>query len=152
MTVKTTTGDGTATTAAGDTTAAAAGELTPVTLQLQWVTQSQFAGYFAAVDQGFYEAEGLEVEIAEGAVDIVPQQVVASGEAEFGLAWVPKALVSNEEGADLVNIAQVFQRSGTWRCRGRTPGSARRPTGTESGSAWGSATSSSSPPPSRSST
>ena len=82
-------------------------------MQLQWVTQSQFAGYFAAVDQGFYEDEGLDVTILEGAVDIVPQQVVASGQAEFGLAWVPKALVSNEEGAGLVNIGQVFQRSGT---------------------------------------
>jgi NitT/TauT family transport system substrate-binding protein len=82
-------------------------------LQLQWVTQSQFAGYFAAVDQGFYADEGLDVTILEGAVDIVPQQVVASGQAEFGLAWVPKALVSNEEGAGLVNIGQVFQRSGT---------------------------------------
>ena len=88
-------------------------ELTPVRLQLQWVTQSQFAGYFAAVDQGFYEDEGLDVTILEGAVDIVPQQVVAAGQAEFGLAWVPKALVSNEEGAGLVNIGQVFQRSGT---------------------------------------
>ncbi len=97
-----------------ETTAGAAPEeLTPVKLQLQWVTQSQFAGYFAAVDQGFYEAEGLDVEILEGAVDIVPQQVVAAGEAEFGLAWVPKALVSLEEGANLVNIGQVFQRSGT---------------------------------------
>jgi len=89
------------------------GELTPVNLQLQWVTQSQFAGYFAAVDQGFYEDEGLDLTILEGAVDIVPQQVVASGQAQFGLAWVPKALVSNEEGAGLVNIGQVFQRSGT---------------------------------------
>jgi NitT/TauT family transport system substrate-binding protein len=89
------------------------GELTPINLQLQWVTQSQFAGYFAAVDQGFYEDEGLDVTILQGAVDIVPQQVVASGQAQFGLAWVPKALVSNEEGAGLVNIAQVFQRSGT---------------------------------------
>ena len=88
-------------------------ELTPVKLQLQWVTQSQFAGYFAAVDQGFYADEGLDVSILEGAVDIVPQTVVASGQAEFGLAWVPKALVSNEEGAGLVNIGQVFQRSGT---------------------------------------
>lgn len=95
---------------AGTTEAA---ELTPVRLQLQWVTQSQFAGYFAAVDQGFYAQEGLDVTILEGAVDIVPQQVVAAGQAEFGLAWVPKALVSNEEGAGLVNIAQVFQRSGT---------------------------------------
>ena len=98
-------------TACGDDDAG--GELTPINLQLQWVTQSQFAGYFAAVDQGFYEDEGLDVTILEGAVDIVPQQVVASGRAEFGLAWVPKALVSNEEGAGLVNIGQVFQRSGT---------------------------------------
>ncbi len=88
-------------------------ELVPIKLQLQWVTQAQFAGYFAAVDQGFYEDEGLDVTILEGAVDIVPQQVVASGQAEFGLAWVPKALVSNEESAGLVNIGQVFQRSGT---------------------------------------
>ncbi len=89
------------------------GELTPVNLQLQWFAQAQFAGYYAAVDQGFYEDEGLDVTILEGAVEIVPQQVVASGQAEFGLAWVPKALVSNEEGAGLVNIGQVFQRSGT---------------------------------------
>lgn len=88
-------------------------ELVPIKLQLQWVTQAQFAGYFAAVDKGFYEDEGLDVTILQGAVDIVPQQVVASGQAEFGLAWVPKALVSNEEGAGLVNIGQVFQRSGT---------------------------------------
>lgn len=88
-------------------------ELTPVRLQLQWVAQSQFAGYYAAVDQGYYEEEGLDVEILEGAVDIVPQQVVASGGAEFGIAWVPKVLASREEGADLVNIAQIFQRSGT---------------------------------------
>lgn len=90
-----------------------AGEMEKVRLQLQWVPQSQFAGYFAAVDQGFYADEGLDVEIIPGAVEIVPQQVVAQGGAEFGLAWVPKALKSNEEGTDLVNIAQVFQRSGT---------------------------------------
>ena len=92
---------------------AASGEMTPVSLQLQWFAQAQFAGYYAAVDQGFYEEEGLDVTILEGAVDIVPQQVVATGGAEFGIAWVPKALVSNEEGAGLVNVGQVFQRSGT---------------------------------------
>jgi NitT/TauT family transport system substrate-binding protein len=108
-------GDATETTAAGETTTteAATGELTPIRLQLQWVTQAQFAGYFAAIEQGFYTDAGLDVTILEGAVDIVPQQVVASGGAEFGLAWVPKALVSREEGADIVNIGQVFQRSGT---------------------------------------
>lgn len=88
-------------------------DLTPVSLQLQWVAQSQFAGYYAALDQGFYEEEGLDVTILEGAVEIVPQQVVASGGAEFGIAWVPKVLESNEQGVNLVNIAQVFQRSGT---------------------------------------
>lgn len=88
-------------------------ELTPVSLQLQWVAQSQFAGYYAAKDQGIYEANCLDVTILEGAVEIVPQQVVASGEAEFGISWVPKMLASREAGADLVNIAQVFQRSGT---------------------------------------
>lgn len=88
-------------------------EMTQVRLQLQWVTQSQFAGYFAAVDQGFYAEQGLDVEILQGAVDIVPQTVVAAGNAEFGVAWLPKVLASIEEGADLVQIAQVFQRSGT---------------------------------------
>lgn len=88
-------------------------DLTPINLQLQWVAQSQFAGYYAAVAEGYYEEEGLDVTILEGAVEIVPQQVVASGGAQFGLAWVPKVLESNEQGVNLVNIAQVFQRSGT---------------------------------------
>ena len=88
-------------------------ELTPVSIQLQWVAQSQFAGYYAAVAEGFYEDEGLDVTILEGAVEVVPQQVVASGDAEFGIAWVPKVLESREAGADLVNVGQIFQRSGT---------------------------------------
>ena len=88
-------------------------DLVPVRLQLQWVAQSQFAGYYAAVAEGFYADEGLDVTILEGAVEIVPQQVVTSGGAEFGIAWVPKVLESREAGANLVNIAQIFQRSGT---------------------------------------
>jgi len=87
--------------------------MTNVTLQLQWVTQSQFAGYYAAVDKGFYHDEGLNVTIKEGAVEIVPQQVLASGQADFAVSWVPKALVSREEGAKIVDVGQVFQRSGT---------------------------------------
>jgi NitT/TauT family transport system substrate-binding protein len=87
--------------------------LTRVTLQLQWVTQSQFAGYYVAADKGLYHAEGLNVAIKVGAVEIVPQQVVAAGGAQFGIAWLPKVLASREQGARLVNIAQVFQRSGT---------------------------------------
>ncbi len=88
-------------------------DLVEIRLQLQWVTQSQFAGYYAALDLGFFEDEGLDVTILEGAVELVPQQVVASGGAEFGLSWVPKVLESNEAGVNLVNIAQIFQRSGT---------------------------------------
>jgi NitT/TauT family transport system substrate-binding protein len=100
-------------TTAPEPTAAQTGELTPVRLQLQWVAQSQFAGYYAALAEGYYEEEGLDVTILEGAPEIVPQQVCANGGAEFCLAWVPKALQSRAEGADLVNISQVFQRSGT---------------------------------------
>jgi len=95
-----------------DTTAACE-TTTPVKLQLQWVTQAQFAGYFAAVDQGFYAAQCLDVTIVEGGVDIVPQQQLADGAVDFALSWVPKALASREAGANIVNIAQIYQRSGT---------------------------------------
>lgn len=95
------------------TEAAGCETIDEVSLQLQWVTQSQFAGYFAAVDQGFYEDFCLNVTILEGGVDIVPQQQLGSGAADFAVSWVPKALVSREEGVDIVNVAQVFQRSGT---------------------------------------
>jgi NitT/TauT family transport system substrate-binding protein len=85
----------------------------PVKLQLQWFVQAQFAGYYAAMDQGFYEAMCLDVEIVEGGVEIVPQTQLANGEVDFALAWVPKALASREAGANIVNIAQIYQRSGT---------------------------------------
>ncbi len=84
-----------------------------VKLQLQWFAQAQFAGYYAAVDEGFYAARCLEVEIVEGGVDIVPQQQLGSGAVDYAISWVPKALVSREEGIDIVNVAQIFQRSGT---------------------------------------
>ena len=88
-------------------------ELTPASLQLQWFVQAQFAGYYAAKDLGFYEEQCLDVTILEGGVDIVPQTVLAQGGADFAIAWVPKALTSREQGAAIVDIAQVFQRSGT---------------------------------------
>ncbi|NDA00967.1 MAG: ABC transporter substrate-binding protein, partial [Acidimicrobiia bacterium] len=86
---------------------------TPVKLQLQWFTQAQFAGYYAAVDQGFYNDQCLDVSIVEGGVDIVPQTELANGNVDFAISWVSKALASREAGANIVNIAQVFQRSGT---------------------------------------
>ncbi len=89
------------------------GELIPVSLQLQWVPQSQFAGYFAARDLGFYSDAGLDVTIIDGGVDIVPATVLDSGAADFAISWVPRGLVPREEGLNITNIAQVFQRSGT---------------------------------------
>ncbi len=88
-------------------------ETESVSLQLQWFTQAQFAGYYAAIDQGFYADQCLDVEIKEGAVEIVPQSELANGNTDFAIAWVPKALQTREAGADIVNIAQVYERSGT---------------------------------------
>ncbi|MBZ0130685.1 MAG: ABC transporter substrate-binding protein [Rhodobacteraceae bacterium] len=83
-----------------------------VTLQLKWVTQAQFAGYYVALDQGFYEAEGLNVTIKPGGPDVAPAQVIAGGGADVVLDWMPSALASREKGLDLVNIAQPFKSSG----------------------------------------
>lgn len=97
----------------GDATDGGDGELTPVTLQLQWLTQAQFGGYYLAQANGYWEDLGLDVEIIPGAVDIVPQDVLAAGDVDFAIAWVPKALASIEAGANITNIAQIFERSGT---------------------------------------
>ena len=86
---------------------------TPVKLQLQWFTQAQFAGYYAALENGYYKDMCLDVTILEGAVDISPQTVLANGEADFAVSWVSKALAAREGGANIVDVAQVFQRSGT---------------------------------------
>ncbi len=91
----------------------APGALTKVTLQLQWVAQGQFAGYYAAIAKGYYQDAGLDVTLKEGGVDIVPQTVLAQGQADYAIAWVPKALASREQGAAITDVAQVFQRSGT---------------------------------------
>jgi NitT/TauT family transport system substrate-binding protein len=108
-----TTSSGTTTAASASGSASASAGLTPVKLQLQWFTQAQFAGYFAAADQGFYKDAGLDVKIIEGGVDIVPQTVLAQGQADYAIAWVPKALASREQGAGITDVAQVFERSGT---------------------------------------
>jgi NitT/TauT family transport system substrate-binding protein len=85
-----------------------------VQLQLQWLDQAQFGGYFAAVEQGFYEDVNLTVEILPGGGTIVPQEVGSQPDGpEFTIAWVPKVLQAREAGSDLVHLAQVFQRSAT---------------------------------------
>jgi NitT/TauT family transport system substrate-binding protein len=95
-----------------------------VSVQLKWVTQAQFAGFYAAAAKGYYKQFGLDVTIKPGGPDITPEQVVASGQAEFGLDWLPSLLATRDKGSDLVNIAQVFTRSGmtelTWKDSGIT--------------------------------
>lgn len=83
-----------------------------VTLQLKWVTQAQFAGYYVAKDKGFYEAEGIDIEIKPGGPDVAPPQVIAGGGADVVLDWMPSALATREKGVALVNIAQPFKSSG----------------------------------------
>lgn len=83
-----------------------------LTLQLKWVTQAQFAGYYVALDKGFYEEEDLNVTIKPGGPDIAPTQVIAGGGADVTVEWMPAALAAREKGLPLVNIAQPFKSSG----------------------------------------
>jgi NitT/TauT family transport system substrate-binding protein len=97
-------------------------KLTKLTFQLKWVTQAQFAGYYAAEAKGFYKKAGLDVNIRVGGPDIIPEQVVAGGQAQLGLDWLPSLMSARDQGTKLVNIAQVFTRSGmteiTWKSSG----------------------------------
>jgi NitT/TauT family transport system substrate-binding protein len=95
------------------TAAQSSQQLTKVTIQLKWVTQSQFAGYYAAKSKGFYKAAGLDVNLKVGGPDVVNEQTVLSKQAEFGINWFPSLLQNRDTGNDLVNIAQVYARSGT---------------------------------------
>jgi NitT/TauT family transport system substrate-binding protein len=92
-----------------------------VTLQLKWVTQAQFAGYYVAKDKGYYEEENLDVEIKPGGPDIAPPQVLAGGGADVIIDWMPSALATREKGVPVVNIAQPFKSSGMMlTCRKET--------------------------------
>ena len=86
--------------------------MTKVSLVLKWVPQAQFAGYFVALKKGYFAKEGLDVTIQPGGPDIVPEQVVESGQATFGLDWLPSLLAQRDHGQDLVNIAQIYQTTG----------------------------------------
>jgi NitT/TauT family transport system substrate-binding protein len=87
-------------------------ELTKIRLQLKWVAQAQFAGYYVAQAKGFYEEQGLDVEILPGSAEFAPEQVVGGGNADIGIDWLASLLSFREQGLDIVNIAQVFTRSG----------------------------------------
>src|SRR3954451_13156046 len=104
------------------TTAGASPKATKVTLQLKWVTQAQFAGYYAAKQQGYFEKAGLDVNLKVGGPSITPEQVVIGGGADIGLDWLPHLFATREKGGKIVSVAQVFARSGmtelTWKSSG----------------------------------
>ncbi len=108
--------------AGAGTRSAGAQQLTKVTLQLKWVTQAQFAGYYAALEKGYYKAAGLDVKIKVGGPNITPEQVVVGGQADIGLDWLPNLFATREKGGKIVSVAQVFARSGmtelTWKSTG----------------------------------
>src|ERR1700727_369529 len=80
----------------------------PLTLQLKWVAQSQFAGYYVAAAKGYYKAAGLDVTIKPGGPDVNPSQVIAGGGADVVVDWMPSALAGREKGVKLVNVARGF--------------------------------------------
>ncbi|KZE41755.1 ABC transporter substrate-binding protein [Microbacterium sp. T32] len=100
--------------------------LTSVKLQLQWLPQAQFAGYYVALDKGYFQEEGFDkVDVVPSGGDIVPQDALVAGDVDFAVAWVPKVLGTMEnQGVELTDIAQVFQKSGTtqvsWKDSGIT--------------------------------
>ncbi|MNW42717.1 putative thiamine biosynthesis protein [compost metagenome] len=97
---------------ANEGNAAAADQPVKIRLQLKWVPQTQFAGYYVALDKGYYKEEGLDVEILPGGPDIVPEQQVANGAAEIGNSWVASLLSHQEQGFPIIEIAQISQKSG----------------------------------------
>ena len=83
-----------------------------VRLQIKWVPQAQFAGYFVALDKGYYTDENLDVTIVPGGPDIVPEQQVTNGQADFGVDWVASFLAFRDKGLPIIDVAQVYQSSG----------------------------------------
>ena len=96
----------------GVTLASGASAADKVTMQLKWVTQAQFAGYYVAKEKGFYKDADLDVTINPGGPDVAPPQVIAGGGADVVIDWMPSALASREKGVPLVNISQTFKKSG----------------------------------------
>jgi NitT/TauT family transport system substrate-binding protein len=92
--------------------AGAAGAADKVTVQLKWLPQAQFAGYYVAQAKGFYKDAGLDVTIKPGGPDISPAQVLAAKGADLTVDWMPSALAAREAGVPMVNVAQIFNRSG----------------------------------------
>ncbi|HIZ08406.1 MAG TPA: ABC transporter substrate-binding protein [Candidatus Eubacterium avistercoris] len=87
-------------------------EKTDVSIQLKWLPQAQFMGYYVALDKGYYKDAGLNVEIVPGGGDISETTAVNNGTVDFGVTWVTNLVSANAGGMDLLEVAQIYQRSG----------------------------------------
>lgn len=83
-----------------------------MTIQLKWLPQSQFMGYYVAQAKGYYAAEGIDITILPGGSDIIPEQMVFNGAADVGVTWVSSLLKYQEQGWGLLHVSQTFQDSG----------------------------------------
>ena len=111
--------------------------LTSVKLQLKWVAQSQFAGYFVAKSKGYYKKAGLNVTILNGGPQVTPETVVESGAAQFGIDWLPSLLHERDSGRKIVNVAQIYQATGMRMITFKTPASIPSPNSKDIPSACG---------------
>ncbi|WP_315071252.1 ABC transporter substrate-binding protein [uncultured Clostridium sp.] len=96
----------------GDTAKTSDGGLQKVTLQLKWLPQSQFMGYYVAAAKGYYKDEGIDLQILPGGSDIIPEQNVYNGVADIGVTWVSSLMTYQAQGYNLQEVAQTFQKSG----------------------------------------
>lgn len=85
-------------------------ELEPVTLQLKWKHQFQFAGYYAAKEKGFYKEAGLDVTILEASPGIDPVKEITSGHAQFGVG-TSELILNRYRGDDVIVLGVIFQHS-----------------------------------------
>jgi NitT/TauT family transport system substrate-binding protein len=100
------------TTKSADTTKGKDGQLDKVNLQLKWLPQSQFMGYYVAAAKGYYKDEGIDINILPGGSDIIPEQNVYNGVADIGVTWVSSLMTYQAQGYELQEVAQMFQKSG----------------------------------------
>lgn len=87
-------------------------EKSEISIQLKWLPDAQFMGYYVALDKGYYDEVGLTVNIVSGGGDIAETTAVNNGTVDFGVTWVANLASANAGGMDLVEVAQIFQRSG----------------------------------------
>lgn len=87
-------------------------EKSEVSIQLKWLPDAQFMGYYVALAKGYYDEVGLTVDIVSGGGDIAETTAVNNGTVDFGVTWVSNLASANAGGMELVEVAQIFQRSG----------------------------------------